>query len=147
MVPEASLERVTADVGYSGTPLPTKLGIVADRRVLVLGAPVGFLDTTLGAVPGATVHVRAGSTPYDVVLAFATSARVLTTRLDAGRRRLTTPGAIWLMWPKKSSGVSTDLSESVVREMGLATGLVDVKVAAIDVTWSGLKFTTRVRDR
>ena len=126
--------------GYSGTPLPRKLGVRPDSRVLVLNAPAGF-------DPGAPFHRRAGRDPYDVVLLFCADIAALHRNFVTAAARHTTAGMIWVCWPKKSSGVPTDLAESAVRDYGLAHGQVDVKVAAIDATWSGLKFVTRLRDR
>ena len=131
--------------GYSGTPLHRKLGVKPDSRVLLSAAPPGFaLDEV---PPGAVVHSRAAGSSYDVVLAFCPDLRRLTDRFGTLADRLTTAGALWVAWPKRASGVTSDLDENVVREVGLAGGLVDVKVAAIDETWSGLKFVRRVRDR
>jgi hypothetical protein len=136
------------DAGYSGTPLPAKLGIKPGHRVLLDGAPDRFEDTHLAPLPDdVTVHRRAGRAPYDVVLAFRTDARTLVRHLPRDVGRTTTPGRLWLAWPKKASGVPTDLSDSVVREEGLAAGVVDVKVCAIDATWSALAFVRRVADR
>ena len=126
--------------GYSGTPLPRKLGVHAGSRVLVLGAPDGF-------DPGAPFHRRAGREPYDVVVLFCPDRATLVRRFDNAASRHTGDGMIWVCWPKRSSGVVTDLDENVVREHGLAHGRVDVKVVAIDATWSGLKFVVRLRDR
>jgi hypothetical protein len=132
-------------VGYSGTPLPRKLGIKAESRVLLAGAPAGF---DLGEVPpGAVLHRRAGTGRYDVVLAFCPDLAVLRRQFAPLANRLTTAGGLWVAWPKKASGVRTDLTENVVRDHGLAAGLVDVKVAALDPTWGGLKFVVRLRDR
>jgi hypothetical protein len=126
--------------GYSGTPLTAKLGIKPGARVLLDGAPVGFaLD--------APVHRRAGAGPYDVVLLFAPDLARLHDRWPRLTGRLTTAGRLWVCWPKKASGVPTDLTEDGVRGFGLGQGLVDVKVAAIDSTWSGLAFVRRLRDR
>jgi hypothetical protein len=131
--------------GYSGTPLHRKLGVKPDSRVLLSAAPPGF---ALDAVPpGAVVHARAAGSAYDVIVAFCPDRRRLTGRFDRLSERLATAGALWVAWPKRASGVATDLDENVVRDVGLAGGLVDVKVAAIDDTWSGLKFVRRVRDR
>ena len=136
----------TADTaGYSGTPLPRKLGVKPDSRVLVVAGPPGFAIDPLP--PGAVVHTRASASAYDVVVAFCPDARRLRERFDKTAARITTAGALWIAWPKRASGVATDLDENVVRDHGLAEGLVDVKVAAIDETWSGLKFVRRVRDR
>jgi hypothetical protein len=131
--------------GYSGTPLPRKLGIKAESRVLLAGAPDGF---GLGEVPaGAVLHRRPGPGAYDVILAFCPDLAALRRQFTPLAQRLTTAGALWIAWPKKASGVRTDLTENVVRDHGLAAGLVDVKVAAVDPTWGGLKFVVRLRDR
>lgn len=135
---------MTDRAGYSGTPLPRKLGIVEGRRVLLLGAPDGF---DLGPLPGVELHRRAGRSPYDVVLLFAPDRATLVRRFTTARDRLTVAGALWVCWPKRASGVATDLTDNVVRAHGLSAGLVDVKVAAIDATWSGMKFVVRLRDR
>jgi hypothetical protein len=124
--------------GYSGTPLRAKLGVKAGSRVLLDGMPD---DVPLDG------HRRAGREPYDVVLLFAPDAARLHVRWPALMPRLTTAGRLWVCWPKKSSGVPTDLTENVVRDFGLAKGLVDVKVCAIDATWSGLAFVRRLVDR
>lgn len=126
--------------GYSGTPLPRKLGIKDGSRVLAIGPPDGF-------DPGAPFHRRAGGEPYDVVLLFCPDRATLVKRFDAAAARHTVDGMIWVCWPKKSSGVPTDLDENKVRDHGLAHGRVDVKVAAIDEVWSGLKFVIRLKDR
>jgi hypothetical protein len=131
--------------GYSGTPLPRKLGVKPGSRVLLAGAPAGF---TLGELPGdVAVHRRAGAGGYDVILAFCPDLAALRRQFTPLSRRLTTAGGLWIAWPKKASGVPTDLTENVVREHGLSVGLVDVKVAAVDATWGGLKFVVRLRDR
>jgi hypothetical protein len=124
--------------GYSGTPLPAKLGIKAGSRVLLDGMPD---DVPLDG------HRRPGRDPYDVVLLFAPDAARLHARWPTLVPRLTTAGRLWVCWPKKSSGVPTDLTENAVRDFGLAEGLVDVKVCAIDATWSGLAFVRRLADR
>jgi hypothetical protein len=135
----------TDEVGYSGTPLPRKLGVKPESRVLVVAAPPGFTLEPLP--PGAAVHTRAGASAYDVVVAFCPDQRRLHSRFAALTPKVATAGALWVAWPKRASGVATDLDENVVRGHGLSAGLVDVKVAAIDETWSGLKFVRRVRDR
>lgn len=126
--------------GYSGTPLPRKLGVTPTSRVLVINAPDGF-------DPGAPFHRRAGRDPYDVVLLFCPDIATLRKHFVIAAARHAANGMIWVCWPKKSSGVQTDLTDGQVREFGLANGQVDVKVAAIDDTWSGLKFVTRLKDR
>lgn len=131
--------------GYSGTPLPRKLGIKPGSRVLLAGAPAGF---ELGELPGGVLlHRRAGIGPYDVILGFCPDRAALTRRFSGWRERLAIDGGLWLAWPKKSSGVPTDLGENAARAYGLAQGLVDNKVAAIDGTWSGLRFVVRLADR
>jgi hypothetical protein len=133
-----------ATAGYSGTPLPRKLGIKEGHRVLLVGAPSDF---DLGSLPGVDVHRRAGRAPYDVIVAFTPDRRTLDRRFSALAGRLVTNGGLWIAWPKRSSGVPTDLDDNVVRAVGLATGLVDNKVCAIDETWSGQRFVVRLRDR
>ena len=129
--------------GYSGTPLPRKLGIRSGSRVLIVAAPPGF---TLNA-PDAIVHLRKGHDPYDVIVAFCPDGASLRARFADLATALTAAGALWVCWPKRASGVPTDLTENTVRDHGLGAGLVDVKVAAIDATWSGLKFVRRIADR
>lgn len=130
--------------GYSNRPLAAKLGITDTSRVLLTGSPLGF-DASL-ALPEVTVR-RRGPGPYDIVLLFCPRRAVLARRFGTVAAQLTRAGALWVCWPKRASGLSTDISETAVREHGLAQGLVDVKVAAIDQTWSGLKFVRRVSDR
>lgn len=132
--------------GYSGTPLARKLGIRPGARVGLIGAPAGF-DTVLGALPeGVAVRTRLRGR-FDVIVAFASRRAVLVRRLEALKDTLEPDGGLWLAWPKRSSGVATDLTEADVRALGLGTGLVDNKVCAIDATWSGLRFVYRVADR
>jgi hypothetical protein len=132
-------------VGYSGTPLARKLGVAAGTTVLLDGAPAAF---DLGEVPpGVTVHRRPGRGPYDVVLCFCPDSARLRARWPVLHARTTPAGALWIAWPKRSSGVPTDLDENVVRDHALAHGRVDVKVCAVDEVWSGLKHVVRVADR
>jgi hypothetical protein len=133
-------------VGYSGTPLPRKLGIEAGCRFAVLSAPPGF-EAVLAGLP-AGVQLRSQARGHlDVVLFFATRQAELGRRFPTLARRLEPNGGLWVAWPKRTSGVATDLVEERVRRIGLDCGLVDNKVAAIDETWSGLRFVHRVRDR
>lgn len=126
--------------GYSGTPLPRKLGIKPNAPVALIGAPEDF-ELTLDRLPeGASLH-RDGR-PADLSLWFVTSRSQLEGGIEAMSARAE-GGGLWIAWPKKASGVSTDLSESVVRETGLAAGLVDFKICAIDRVWSGLRFSRR----
>jgi hypothetical protein len=138
-------DAVTSAAGYSGTPLPAKLGIRAGSRVLLDGAPA---DLPLAPMqPGVVPHHRAGAQPYDVVLLFAPDAARLHRRWPALAPRLTSAGRLWVCWPRRSSGVPTDLGDAAVRAHGLARGLVDVKVCAVDANWSGLAFVRRRTDR
>jgi hypothetical protein len=129
--------------GYSGTPLPQKLGIKADHVLLLDGQPAG-LD--LGDLPAGSV-VRRLPRSMDVTLTWHTTLTGLEKRLPVLFERTTTAGMVWVCWPKKASKMPTDLDENKVRDLGLELGFVDVKVAAIDGTWSGLKFVRRLRDR
>lgn len=133
--------------GYSGTPLPKKLGIKAGQRIAFLDAPPAFA-AALGPLPeGAGAPRTSARGPLDLVVAFVTERRRLAQRLPRLIAALDPAGALWIAWPKRASGVATDLTEDVVRELALANGVVDVKVCAIDATWSGLKLVVRVRDR
>ena len=132
--------------GYSGTPLPRKLGIKAESRVGLIGAPHDF-DEVLGELPpGVTVHRRVQGR-FDVLVIFVQKRSELERRLPALKAALDQAGGLWVAWPKGSSGVATDLREGTVRELGLGSGLVDNKVCAIDATWSGLRFVYRLADR
>lgn len=133
--------------GYSGTPLPRKLGIKPGQRIAFLDAPPAFADA-LGELPegvGASRTTLRG--PLDLVVAFFVERRRLAARLPRLIAALDPAGALWIAWPKRASGVVTDVTEDVVRELGLAAGVVDVKVCAIDATWSGLKLVVRLKDR
>jgi hypothetical protein len=137
---------MSAPAGYSGTPLVRKLGIKPGARLGLIGAPDGF-DTTLGELPaGVSVRRRVGH-PLDVIVMFSVQRAPLARRFPTLRDALDPAGGLWIAWPKRSAGVATDLDENVVRELGLAAGLVDNKVCAIDDTWSGLRFVYRLRDR
>lgn len=135
-----------AGAGYSGTPLPRKLGIKPGARLGLIGAPDGFA-TTLGELPAEVSVRRRLAGRFDVIVAFCSRRRDLERRLAALKAALDPAGGLWIAWPKRSSGVSTDLSEDVVRSLGLAAGLVDNKVCAIDEVWSGLRLVFRLRDR
>jgi hypothetical protein len=132
--------------GYSGTPLPRKLGIKPDARLALIGAPEGF-DATLGDLPPGVLVRRRLRGPADVIVAFHVGRAELERRLPALRGALEPAGGLWIAWPKRASGAATDLTEEVVRELGLAAGLVDNKVCAIDAVWSGLRLVYRLRDR
>ena len=134
--------------GYSGTPLPRKLGIKPGHRVLLVGAPDGFEDETLGALPdGVEVAREPSGGTADVIVAFCTAAAEVDARVAALRAHMDPAAGLWIAWPKRASKVPTDITEDVVREIGLARGLVDNKVCAIDATWSGLRLVIRLADR
>jgi len=135
-------------VGYSGTPLPQKLGIKERHKVAFVGAPKGFA-TTLGALPtGVTSQSNlAGKVALDVIVVFVNKRTDLVAKIEAARPRMAQACGLWIAWPKKSSGVATDITENVIREVALPTGLVDNKVCAIDETWSGLRLVIRVANR
>jgi hypothetical protein len=137
---------VARDAGYSGTPLAAKLGLKAGGRMSLLGAPAGF-EELLEPRPDGAVLLRNARPPLDLVVLFESERRPLERRFAALAARLEPAGMLWVAWPKRASGVPTDLSEGVVREVGLAAGLVDTKVCAIDATWSGLRFVHRLSDR
>lgn len=124
---------------YSGTPLPKKLGVADGSRVALLGAPSGFETVLAGVNAVLERRQRAGCT---LALWFVKSSRELRRGL-ADRAADVPKDGLWICWPKKASGVETDLSEGVIRTLGLAAGLVDYKVCSIDSTWSGLRFRPR----
>lgn len=132
--------------GYSGTALPRKLGIKEGHVVGFTGAPESFA-ATLGELPDGVTVKRRAVAPLDVAVAFFTRRSELAGRLDRLAAAIAPDGGLWIAWPKRASGVQTDITEDVVRELGLAAGLVDNKVCAIDDTWSGLRLVYRLRDR
>lgn len=132
--------------GYSGKPLVQKLGIKDGWTIAILNAPPGY-DGILGKLPRGVKRKTAAVGPLDFVQFFTAEKRELERRFATLARALTPAGMLWISWPKKASGVATDLTEDVIRAVGLAHGLVDVKVAAVDDVWSGLKFVRRVKDR
>lgn len=132
--------------GYSGTPLPKKLGIKDGFHVSLVDAPddvVAQLKQSLEKCK----PVIDGKTSLDFAMLFTKSASTLNTKFRRIAKQLAPAGMLWVGWPKKSSGVSTDLTENVIREIGLTAGLVDVKVCAVTEVWSGLKFVRRLKDR
>jgi hypothetical protein len=133
--------------GYSGTPLPRKLGIKPGHRVVLLGAPDRFEDETLGSLPDGVRVVRRAAGRADVIVAFHTRRAELERRLAVLRALMEPAAGLWIAWPKRASRVETDITEDVVREIALPTGLVDNKVCAIDPTWSGLRLVIRLRER
>ena len=128
--------------GYSGTPLPKKLGIKDDHRVAAIDAPDEFASLVDGVPLTSALRGQ-----FDVIVFFTTERAKLERRLDALRRAMKPETGLWIAWPKKASKVPTDMTEDVVREVALPTGLVDNKVCAIDDVWSGLRLVIRVELR
>lgn len=134
--------------GYSGTPLARKLGIKPGHLVVLVNAPSGFEDELEGLPDNVTVkRDLRGSALIDVAVLFASSQKTLDAKFRKLRERLAENGGIWIAWPKKSSGVPTDLSDGAARKFGLDAGLVDNKTCAVTEIWSGLRFVIRVKDR
>jgi hypothetical protein len=132
-----------AMAGYSGTPLPKKLGIKPDTTVVMLGAPAGF-ESKLEPLP-AGVKLRRRAVIADRVLLFLDSAAKLEAKFEEAAALVREGGALWLVWPKKTSNRKSDLGEAAVRKYGLDAGWVDYKICAVDETWSGLQFARRAR--
>ena len=137
---------MSTPAGYSGTPLATKLGIKPGSRLTVISAPQHFGDLLAPIPDGVRIARRLGR-DADVIVAFHTSRAVLEGRFDRLRAAMHDAAGLWIAWPKRASGVATDITEDVVRDIALAKGLVDSKVCAIDETWSGLRIVVRVADR
>jgi hypothetical protein len=135
VVPSSSL------AGYSGTPLPRKLGIKPDSKVALVGAPEDF-ESTLGELPERTKILRTPRSDADVTLWFLDSLAILEEDIER-MAEIAGGGRLWICWPKKASGVSTDVTQHHVRSLGLDAGIVDFKICSIDATWSGLCFTRR----
>lgn len=132
--------------GYSGTPLAKKLGIKENFRVALLHVP-DEVKTELRDVFGKCKLQTIKSSDLDFIFLFAKSLASLANDLYPAAKALAPAGMIWICWPKKSSGVATDLTEDMVRQSGLDAGLVDIKVCAVTDIWSGLKFVIPVKDR
>jgi len=132
-----------ANAGYSGTPLPQKLGIKPDAHVALVDAPAAFAL----ALPAGAALVGDEARDVDVIVWFVTARAAFARKLASVKKRMQPAGGLWIAWPKKASGVATDMTENVVREVALPTGLVDNKVCAIDGTWSGLRLVVRLENR
>lgn len=132
--------------GYSKTPLVKKLGIKPDSRMIILNAPESYAQT-LGDLPEAVIVAETLTGPLDFIHFFTTRQEILTSEFPRLKQALASSGILWISWPKRSSKVETDLTEDIIRTIGLENGLVDVKVAAVDEVWSGLKFVYRLKDR
>jgi hypothetical protein len=132
--------------GYSGTPLPKKLGIKPNQRIALVHAPSDF-PKLLGPLPGNTTIAKRLNGPFDLIVLFVDREQMLAKEFPTLAKKLVNNGMIWIAWPKKSSGVATDLVFEKVQRIGLDCGLVDVKICAVDEVWSGLKFVIRLKDR
>jgi len=132
--------------GYSGTPLVQKIGIKPGHRIILRNHPPSFLKD-LGPMPEGAEHTEKFIGKANVIVCFTGARAELEKNFSSLAGKLVPDGMLWISWPKKASGMATDLTEDVVRNIGLACGLVDVKVCAIDDTWSGLKFVIRAKDR
>jgi hypothetical protein len=138
--------RAVPEKDYSGTPLPKKLGIKEGSRVVVLGAPDGFTDLLVPWPREAELLSRARR-PLDVAILFTIRRSDLAKRFPPLARALVPAGGLWVGWPKKASGIETDLSFDDVQRLGIDAGLVDNKSAALDERWQGLRFVFRLKDR
>jgi len=132
--------------GYSKRSLVDKLGIKDGFAIAILGAPMNY-PATLGKLPSGVKQANKLNGPLDFIQFFASKRTHLERHIPKLKAALSSGGMLWVSWPKGLSGVPTDLTENVVREIGLANGLVDVKVCAVDEVWSGLKFVYRIKDR
>lgn len=142
-VPTPLMAAKANPAGYSGTPLVKKLGLKDGMRVAFLHAPPGLVESL--DMPEVKMAARTGE--CDFIMLFATTAAGYKIDFAGAKQRLAKDGMIWVAWPKKASGVQTDVTFDVVQQTGLKGGLVDVKVCAVDETWSGLKFMYRKKDR
>jgi hypothetical protein len=132
--------------GYSGTPLAQKLGIKAGQKVITINAPVGY-SKLLAPLPEAVSFARKATAGSGFVHLFISERKALEKELKQLRKLISDTGVLWVSWPKKSSGVAIDVTEDVIREVALPLGYVDVKVCAVDETWSGLKLMIRRTNR
>jgi hypothetical protein len=140
------MKAVAKPVGYSATPLARKLGIKEGTRLAVLGAPESY-STLVAPLPDGVVPESRLGGKTDIVHAFVKSRSELAKVLAGCVKAMRSDAALWISWPKKASGVSTDVTEDTIRELALPLGLVDIKVCAIDETWSGLKLVIRKQNR
>lgn len=132
--------------GYSGTPLIKKLGVRPGMKIQLIEAPAGYL-AALGELPAEVQFCQRARKNLNFIHGFVTRRRKLEQLLARARRYLARDGMLWVSWPKKTSGMATEVAEGDVRSAGLAAGLVDVKICAVDDTWSALKFVYRLKDR
>ena len=132
--------------GYSGTPLAKKLGLTDGLVVHVSKSPAGYFDWIAPLPKNITVKDKLIG-DFDFIHVFVQQMDVFKKEFTSSKEHLKKTGMLWVSWPKKSSGIATDLNENIIRDFGLEAGLVDVKVCAVDDVWSGLKFVYRVKDR
>jgi hypothetical protein len=132
--------------GYSGTPLPKKLGIKDGFHVSLIDAPAEITAELKSSLEKCKI-AKDTKSPLEFVMLFTKSGGALKREFERVTKNLAPAGMLWVCWPKKTSGVPTDLNENIVRDIGLAAGLVDVKVCAVTEVWSGLKFVRRLKDR
>src|SRR6185295_12754974 len=132
--------------GYSKRSLVEKLGIKPNSDIAILNAPADF-HSTLGPLPDGVVLRSKLSKPLPFIHAFFLDSKKLDLQFPTLKKSLEQTGALWISWPKKAAKIETDLTDNVVREIGLRHGLVDIKVCAVDEVWSGLKFVHRIKDR
>ena len=132
--------------GYSATPLVKKLGLKPGARMAVSGCPIDYA-ALLGGLPDGVINLNLDAGGLDFIHVFIRNSSELSAGFEVWRAALQPAGMLWVSWPKRSSGVANDLDENKIREVGLAAGLVDVKVCAVDSIWSGLKFVYRLKDR
>lgn len=131
--------------GYSGTPLLKKLGIKPGYSMIVINEPTAYWEWLAPLPEDVLVNVKKGET--DFIHLFVKERKIFENEFIKNKKRLKKDGMFWISWPKKSSKVVSDLDETIIRDFGLKNGLVDVKVCAVDETWSGLKFMFRLKDR
>ena len=133
--------------GYSGTPLVKKLGIKPGVKALIIGEPKEYFDWIIPLPEGTKFLKKIPTAEVDFVHLFVKDFKTFSKLYKDTKKVLRKDGMMWISWPKKSSGLATDLDENIIRDHGLKNGLVDVKVCAVDETWSGLKFMFRLADR
>lgn len=133
--------------GYSQAPLVKKLGLKPAQRIAIVGAPKDFSRELEPLPPGVEIIGQKVTKPLDFILFFVETAKALQKEMPQLKKNLVSNGMLWVAWPKKSSGMATDLSFALVQRAGLNVGLVDVKICAINEIWSGLKFVYRLTDR
>ena len=141
------MRKLSRMAGYSGTPLPRKLGITEGALVSLVNAPPSFSTDTLGELPAGVRTCTPEATAVDVIVWFVEWMASLEAGIAGQATRLQPAGGLWVAWPKRASGRLTDLNENLIRDVGLSAGLVDNKVCAIDETWSGLRFVYRLANR